>query len=382
MTATTAEEQRILDLLHTPGQTYESVQEQTGWSKGKIYALALRAGARKTEARIRERADERRQRQEETLREILNTTAKSDVLDFLDGIPNDTAAMVLTSPPYNVGKSYGGCPGADSMRHVYYHGWLLQILSECARILREGGRLFLQIGSTRDHEDRLMPLDILLFDDIRRTGLQFETRIVWAIPHGLTPTRRLAERHETALVFSKGEPATFNASAARIPQKNPAKRAFKGPKKGALSGNLLGAWPTNVWYNTAVTDFWNDIPNVKHNHPDRRHGTHEAQFPLELCCRAITLYTMPGDLVVDPFNGSGTTQAACIQNRRNFVGADLFYEDLRAKRLAETFPALVSPLPGVISESLAVWQAEARRIDTPAAGSANTTQDLFPTTAA
>lgn len=351
---TSDDEKRVLALLQT--HTYEQVQALTQWSRGRIYQLALRTGARKTEQRIHERSEERRQRQEETLRQILGTTAKADVIDFLDGLPDEGAQCVLTSIPYNVGKTYGDAAGADAMRAVYYHGWIMQVLSEAARILRPGGTLFLQVGSTRDWQDRLMPLDVLLYEDIRRTGLTFQSRVVWTLPHGLTPKSRLAERYETALVWSKGEQAVFNPTPARAPQKQPDKRSFKGPRKGELSCNPLGAWPTNVW---------SDIPNVRHNHPERAHGAHPAQFPLELARRAVLLYTRPGDLVVDPFSGSGTTQEACVETHRSFVGADLFYEDIRARRLAVAAPDSFSPLPGVSDAAAAIWQAEARRVDIP-----------------
>lgn len=353
-----AEECHVLDLLKR--HTYEEVRHLMGgsWSRGRIYALALKTGARKTEARIQEKAAERRRRQEETLKELIGSTAKADVLDFLYGIPDDSTQLVLTSIPYNVGKKYGDSPAADRMRHVYFHGWIMQVLSEASRILSPGGALFLQVGSTRDEQDRLMPLDILLFEDLRRTGLSFQSRIVWTQPHGLTPKKRLAERYETALVFSKGDLSVFNPTPARRPQKNPGKRAFKGPKKGALSGHPLGAWPTNVW---------DDLANVGHNHPERRFGDHPAQFPLALAKRAVMLYTRPGDLVCDPFSGSGTTQIACVESGRGFVGADLFYEDIRARRVAAARPDQVSLLPGISDESIAVWQAEARRIDKPVA---------------
>ncbi|QAY80339.1 site-specific DNA-methyltransferase [Sphingosinicella sp. BN140058] len=343
-------ERAVLADLQT--MTYDEVRAKHGWSRGKIYALACREGARKTEAKIRERAADRKARQQEFLAEMIDQTATADVLDYLDSMPDGCAQLVCTSPPYNVGKKYGEGAGADTMRHVYYLGWLMQIVSEAARVLADGGVLFLQVGSTRDEHDHLMPLDIAVYDFIRKTGLTFQNRVIWTIPHGLTPRRRLAERHETVLIFCKGDrPRHFHANPLRIPQKDPGKRAFKGPNKGELSGHPLGAWPSNVWA----------IPNVGHNAPERT--GHPAQMPSELVRRAIHLYTVPGDLVIDPFSGSGTTHATCVETARRFSGCDLFYGDLRAKRLAATKLAAVCPLPGVTPESIAVWQAETVRVD-------------------
>jgi len=263
-------------------------------------------------------------------------------------------STVVTSPPYNLGKSYGDSPSADNMRFIYYHGWLMQIISEIARTLKPGGVVCLNVSKTRDWEGSLMPIDVLIFEDMRRAGLTFQSRVVWTVPHGLTPAARLSDRYEVVLIFSKGEQAVFNPNAARTPQKQPGKRAFKGPNKGQLSGNPLGAHPSDVW---------SDIPNVGHNHPDTAEGKHPAQFPVKLAKRCILLYSKAGDLVCDPFSGSGSTAVAAVESGRNFVGADLFYEDLRDRRLAKAKLDTFTPLPGVNDETVAVWQAEARRVE-------------------
>jgi DNA modification methylase len=318
----------------------------TGWSRGRIYQLALSTGTRKTEARIQERSEECKRRQMEFLQSMLDTTVKADVLDFLDGIPDSSVPLYVTSPPYNVGKRYGDGPAADRMRFTYFHGWLMQVISEIGRTLKPGGVVCLNVGKTVDWQDCMLPMDVMLFENLRTAGLTFQDRVVWPSSHGLTPRRKLAGRHETLLVFSKGEVATFNATPARTPQRNPGKRAYKGPNRGALSGTPLGAHPTDVW---------DDIGQVRHNHPERQHGNHPAQFPVELARRAILIYTNAGDLVCDPFSGSGSTAVASIETGRHFIGADLFYEDLRAARVAACVPDTYSVLPGVTETTLAVW---------------------------
>lgn len=343
-----ADEARIIKMMAT--MTYEQISQETGFSRGKIYAAALKFGARKTEHRIREKAAERKQRQRETLEAIIETSATSDVLDYLDSLPDNSARLFLTSPPYNLGKMYGSAAG-DSLRHIYWMGWLMQIVSEASRVLKEGGVLALQVGATRDWANQIVPIDMLIHDAIMKTGLTFQNRITWVIPHGLTPKRRLAGRSETVLIYSKGEPAHFNADSARTPQKQPGKRAFKGPNRGKISSHPLGAWPSDVW----------QIPNIAANNGEKT--GHPCQMPEELARRVIQLYTMPEDLVVDPFSGSGTTHAVCIETGRRFTGCDLMYADLREVRLAKAGLAEVCRLPGVTDESIAVWQAEAIRRD-------------------
>lgn len=345
----TPEEAAVIADLAT--MTYDQIHRKTGMSRGKIYSIALKHGARKNEERIRERAADRKRRQRETLEAIIDSTATADVIDYMDSLPDGSCTALVSSPPYNVGKKYGDSASSDCMRHVAYIGWLSMVLSEAARILRDGGVLALQVGSTRDHLDQIVPIDMLVHDIIIKTGLTFQNRVIWQVQHGLTPKRRLAGRHETVMIYSKGVPAHFNANSARIPQKHPGKRGFKGRNQGRLTGNPLGAWPIDVW----------QIPNIGASNGQRT--GHPCQMPEELAKRIIQLYTMPGELVCDPFSGSGTTHAMCIETGRRFTGCDLMYSDIRERRLAKAGLVDTCPLPGVTDESIAVWQAEAVRID-------------------
>jgi len=118
----------VLNSLET--ESYEAVAGRFHTSRGKIYSLAVAHRRRKHEARIRERAGERRLRQREFLQEVLNASATADVLDYLDGLPDDSVDLHLTSIPYNIGKRYGDSEQVDAKRFHYYVGWLLQVLSE------------------------------------------------------------------------------------------------------------------------------------------------------------------------------------------------------------------------------------------------------------
>lgn len=346
--------------------TYQETADKHGISRGKVYSIALAHSARKNEVRIRERKAERQRRQMEMLAEMMDTTQAADVLDYLEALPSACADLVVTSIPYQVGVRYGGYPESDTMAHLRYLGWMTMVISDLSRIIKPGGVIFLQCGSTKDDDGSLVPLDIALFETMRKAGLDYQNRIAWLIPHGLTPKRRLSERHESALIFSKGKPATFNPDPARTPQKQPGKRAYKGPNKGKLSGHPFGAWPSDVWA----------IGNIGHNHPEKT--GHPAQFPEELAMRAVQIYTKPGDLVIDPFSGSGTTHAVCRRSGRRFTGADLFYAEMANERAAQIEPDTVCRLPGVSEESRAIWQAEAKAAgETPAEIARTMQEELF-----
>lgn len=341
-------EKDLINDLHAASErgenAYHFCTDKYGVSRGQIWRLAMRHQARITEEKLKQKASERRQEQLAFAKAVRNSVETATVLAYLDSMPDESVDLYLTSPPYNQGKAY-----ESRQRLHYFLGWMLQVLSEMERTLKPGGYMFVQVGSTKDDRGVNYPLDQLLAGYLRAMpGLEYQNTIRWLIPHGLTPEERLAERHESVLVFSKGRPQCFNANAARKPQKNPAKRAYKGPNKGQLSGNPLGAHPTDVW---------DDLPTVRHNHPERT--GHPAQFPAGLARRAILLYTMPGDFVVDPFMGSGTVAEAAIATGRDFSGCDIMFEDIRAKRLAKVCPDLASELPGVTKGSLAIWEAEA-----------------------
>lgn len=351
-----AEEQRILATFHDSG-TYETAAAHLGVSRGKVWRVVMKAGARKHEGRIRARADARKleQTRSDVLREIIGTSTTADVLDFARSLPTASVALHATSVPFNVSRPYGGYSSSDRDSFLAYRGNLMILTSEIARTLKPGGVAFLQVGMTKDDTGHRTPIDKWLYHMCCDASLTFQSEIYWPASHGLTPTMRVAERMEMALVFSKGDVRTFNPTPAREPTKQPGKRAFHGPNKGNISSHPSGSFPTNVWR----------IPHLGHNHPELTE--HPAQFPVALAARAILLWTMPTeDLVCDLFVGSGSTHEACIRTGRPFVGCDLFYESLREKRLASVVPDLVCPLPGVTDESLAVWQAEARRRDLPA----------------
>lgn len=150
--------------------------------------------------------------------------------------------------------------------------------------------------------------------------------------------------------FSKSEEYTFNLDAVRVPQKYPGKKYFKGPRRGELSGNPLGKNPSDVW----------DIPNVKSNHVEKTE--HPCQFPVELIERLVLSMTDPGDWVLDPFLGTGTSAIAALIHDRKAIGAEIVskYVKIAKERvkLAEQGKLRVRPIerpvydPGAPSNNL------------------------------
>ncbi len=242
---------------------------------------------------------------------------QGDCLDFLREVPDETVALVVTSPPYNIGKPYERRLALDE-----YVAQQRAVITESVRVLRPNGSIGWQVGNYV-HQGEVIPLDVLLYPIFKSLGLKLRNRIVWTFGHGLHARKRLSGRYEVLLWFTKGDDYIFNLDAIRVPQKYPNKRYFKGPKKGQLSGHPLGKNPGDVW----------EIPNVKANHVEKT--AHPAQFPVELVERLVLALTQPGDWVLDPFIGSGTTAIAALLHGRRAMGAEMVpeYLDIARERL-------------------------------------------------
>jgi adenine-specific DNA-methyltransferase len=242
---------------------------------------------------------------------------KGDVRDFLKVIPDEFFKLIVTSPPYNLGKSY------ETKLHVgEYIEQQRPIIVECVRALHPEGSICWQVGNYVN-KGEIIPIDILLYQIFADLGLKLRNRIVWHFGHGLHASKRFSGRYEVILWFTKGDDYTFNLDAVRVPQKYPDKKYFKGPKKGRLSGNPLGKNPSDIW----------EIPNVKANHVEKTE--HPCQFPIELIERLVMSLTDPGDWVFDPFMGVGSTAIASLLHGRKVAGAEVVskYVDIAINRV-------------------------------------------------
>ena len=231
-----------------------------------------------------------------------------DNLEFMRDLPDASIQLVVTSPPYNLGKSYERRSPIES-----YLESMKPVISECVRVLRPSGSICWQVGNYVD-DGEVVPLDTAFYPLFKAHGLKMRNRIVWHFGHGLHSTKRLSGRYETINWFTKTDDYTFNLDPIRVPSKYPNKRHFKGPKIGQLSGNPLGKNPSDVW----------EFPNVKSNHVEKT--IHPCQFPVELVERLVLSMTDPGDAVLDPFMGVGSSVIAALMRGRDGYGCDIVEE--------------------------------------------------------
>jgi len=257
------------------------------------------------------------------------TLYPGDCLDLLSTMPDEEAKLIVTSPPYNIGKKYE----KKKMLSVYL-AEQEQTINECVRVLSRFGNICWQVGNHVDGQE-IYPIDILLYPIFKKLGLKLRNRIIWHFEHGLHCSKRFSGRYETILWFTKSDDYIFNLDAIRVPQKYPGKKYFKGPKTGEYSCNPLGKNPGDLWI----------IPNVKHNHPEKT--SHPCQFPIELIERLVLALTNPGDLIIDPYMGVGTTAVAAILHNRRAAGAEIMKEYiLKAKeRINDAFTGAVKRRP-------------------------------------
>lgn len=237
-----------------------------------------------------------------------------DARDLLSSMTDESVHLIITSPPYNIGKVYENPSSLEDYLHDH-----LQISEELVRVLHPNGSLCWQVGNYVN-KGEIVPLDIPFYNIFKKQGLKLRNRMVWTFGHGLHASKRFSGRYETILWFTKSDNYTFNLDAVRVPAKYPGKRNYKGDKIGEPSGNPLGKNPEDVWTFVAQdweNEIWN-IPNVKANHPEKTN--HLCQYPVELVQRCVLALTNENDVVLDPFGGIGSTVlAAELCNRRGIM---------------------------------------------------------------
>ncbi len=243
---------------------------------------------------------------------LANTIINADCLEALEKIPTGSIDSAFTDPPYNLGKGYSGY--GDDLQIKDYFDWCDRWITELGRVLKPGRTLALLN----------IPLWAVRHFLHMQTFLTFQNWIVWdALAY---PVRRIMPAHYAILCFSKGESRPLpgfvdNAEAFRPPN---APRTFDTLRLLAddycLRADCVESRiRSRVDDRMRLTDLWSDIHRLKHN---TRRVDHPTQLPPHLMYRLITLFSRPGETVIDCFNGAGTTTLTAHQLGRNYIGID------------------------------------------------------------
>jgi DNA modification methylase len=255
----------------------------------------------------------------------------SDTFACLQTLPSNFFRLIISSPPYNIGKTYEKQTNLED-----YLQWQERIIAELCRTLCDNGSIVWQIGNYVE-KGEVFPLDIYFYPVFKKMGLRLRNRIIWHFEHGLHASKRFSGRYETALWFTKSDDYVFNLDSVRVPSKYPGKLHYKGKKIGQPSGNPLGKNPSDYW--TLLCSEWEsgriDIPNVKSNHPEKT--IHPCQFPIELIERFVLALTNPNDWVLDPFGGVGSTVIAAIKHLRKgmMIDKEVEYITIAKQRISD-----------------------------------------------
>ncbi len=229
-----------------------------------------------------------------------------DALSLLAKEPAESIDLIIADPPYNLGKNYGN--NIDLKERAEYQSFTRAWLDEAKRILKPNGSLFCFMGVKF-----IARLYVTLEEELKLTPQGW---ITWHYTQGIGRKRGFSPRHEDILWFSKGADATFNLDDVRIPQKYYRKR-----------NNMAGANPGDVW----------QFSHVHYCSAERQ--PHPTQKPEALIERIIMAASNAGDVVLDPFMGSGTTNRVAKILGRNSIGFDVNpeYLEMSKTRLAEPF---------------------------------------------
>lgn len=235
------------------------------------------------------------------------TTICGDAIEELKKIPDSSVRLITTDPPYNLNKDYG--VSQDKLAFNDYLDFSRRWLAEARRVLTDDGTIYVFMGMRY-----ISYVYSILEQDL---GMAFNSWITWFYTQGIGKTRGFSPRHDDILMFTKDpQKFVFHLDDVRVPQKT--YRSIN---------NMRGANPGNVW-------------EFSHMHYcNRNRKNHPTQKPEGLFERMILASSDPGDVVLDPFVGSGTTLRVCQQTGRKGIGIDVNPEfiKLARERLAEDF---------------------------------------------
>lgn len=228
-----------------------------------------------------------------------------DCLEGLRLLPQNIVNLTVTSPPYNIGKEY------ESIIEISdYIDWCSKWIKEIHRITAKNGSFWLNVGYFEVKDKGLaVPIPYLLWD---KTDFYLLQEIIWNYAAGVACKTRFSPRNEKFLWYIKDKQQyTFNLDSVRDPNvKYPNQK-----KNGKLKCNPLGKNPTDVWQIAKVTSGANRASKERTPHP--------AQFPIEMIERIIKSSSNKGEVILDPFMGSGSTAISAIENGRSVIGFEI-----------------------------------------------------------
>lgn len=238
---------------------------------------------------------------------------KGDLLNLLPHVRNDSIHTVFADPPFNLSKVYGSRVNDDRSDSDYI-SWCRKWIDQCIRLLRPGGAIFIY---------NLPKWNMILGSYLTECGMVFRHWIAVNVKLSLPIPGRLYPSHYSLVYFTKGKPRTFKRIRTPIEVCRHCGKEIKdyGGHRGAMNPNGVN-----------LTDVWNDITPVRHWKFKSRKRT-ANQLSTKILERIVQLSTQQGDIVLDPFGGSGTTYDVCERLGRTWIGMEIESCDVIVERL-------------------------------------------------
>jgi site-specific DNA-methyltransferase (adenine-specific) len=233
----------------------------------------------------------------------LGALFRGDCMNVLPALRDGCVDTVFADPPFNIGKEYGGKVD-DRREESEYLNWCNLWINECIRLLRTGGSLFLY---------NIPKWNVRLANYLLGKGMHFRDWIVVDIKFGLPIPGRLYPSHYSLLYFTKGKHKTFRNIRTPIRICRHCGRDIKD-----YGGYRKAMNPRGV----NLTDVWDDIAPVRHLKFKSAKRKANA-LSTKILERVIEMSTKPGEMVLDPFGGSGTTYAVCEKKKRRWIGIEI-----------------------------------------------------------
>ncbi len=227
-----------------------------------------------------------------------------DCRELLKDVPDASVKLVVTSPPYNIDKPYGKYK--DKIALNEWEDLIRAVTKEVYRILTPDGSFFLNLSPVPyGKEKEILPLPYIGYQIFKESGFYLKNMITWTFNNMQNCTNRLSGRYENILWGVKDlNNCIFNLDAVRIPY------ITKNDKR--LEGGS-GRNPTDVWYFDRVNNMTKKKLGLEH----------PTVYPLPMILRIIKMSSNPGDTILDPFVGSGTTLVAAKLLNRNGIGFEI-----------------------------------------------------------
>ena len=224
----------------------------------------------------------------------VNRIVRGDALKVLPTWPEGCVDLVFADPPFNIGYDYDRYD--DNRPPQEYLDWTERWIDACLRVLKAEGTIWIAIGDEYAAEIRVR----------MRSRATLRNWVVWHYTFGQNCKRKFNRSHTHLFYFVKDPKRfTFNADAVRVPS---ARQTTYNDKRANPKGKL----PNDVWTFSRVCGTFRE-----------RVGWHPCQMPVELLERIVLACSRPGEVVLDPFAGSGTTLVAAARNDRRWVGVEL-----------------------------------------------------------